>query len=294
MPGAITASVAGLGPDPEGHQHGDDQEERQRQAEAAAGADRQGQVAQQERRSREGLLEGVVRDGCGLREGRDRSSDVRARAAEVDMGGDQGRCRPRQMRLHGRGEEARHCRQSSETVGSSSAQIGRPVTSSRASPRRRFWPADRSRAGRSRERHQIEALQRRRDRPGAVDAGPETQVLGHRQRATSARRHGRHRRCCLRPPRSSPDSGGWRPASVRRSVVFPAPFGPRRIRACPGAEARLTPDRTGTPPRAQDRSRTSSVMAGCRSRVRPAEAQDRPGALPTRGRCRSGRRRGRT
>src|SRR5688500_10989112 len=48
--------------------------------------------------------------------------------------------------------------------------------------------------------------------------------------------------------RNSPRVGRIAPASIRRSVVFPAPLGPKRTRNSPGGREKLTPRTAGCAP----------------------------------------------
>ena len=111
-------------------------------------------------------------------------------------------------------------------MGSSSSQIGRPVTSRRASPSRRFCPAERFCAARVAQAAQVEMVERRFDVGEPVDPGPEVEVFGDRQRrfqpvgmGAVGDRLGRLADRCRA-------IAGCSPASVRRSVVLPDPFGP--------------------------------------------------------------------
>jgi len=50
----------------------------------------------------------------------------------------------------------------------------------------------------------------------------------------------------------SPRSGETNPAIIRRSVVFPQPLGPRKVKKSPLRTCRLTPFTTGWPSKALD------------------------------------------
>ena len=85
---------------------------------------------------------------------------------------------------------------------------------------------------------------------------------GSRRRgaATSARRDGRRDarpRAGSVPRRLSPSSaispsaGSRRPASMRRRLVLPAPFGPVSVSAPPASSPKLSPENSLRPPRSQ-------------------------------------------
>src|ERR1700674_4699240 len=61
--------------------------------------------------------------------------------------------------------------------------------------------------------------------------------------------------------RALPDVGLSRPASTRRRVVFPAPFGPKSARHSPGASEKLTPATACVGPNSRVRSPTSTMGA---------------------------------
>ena len=121
-------------------------------------------------------------------------------------------------------------RRPSDTVGSSRTQTGRPVTSNRANPSRRFCPADRfcvpgGRAMLSDRtplaRGQLNLFHI--SRPRTLNCRPRlTSPLGHQNAP--------HRRSRHRPPEPDPTTAGCSPAMVRSNVVLPDPLGPRRIK----------------------------------------------------------------
>src|SRR5881392_2129356 len=59
--------------------------------------------------------------------------------------------------------------------------------------------------------------------------------------------------------RASPDVGLSNPANTRRSVVFPAPFGPKSARHSPGARENVTPATAWRVPKARVSSATSTM-----------------------------------
>src|SRR2546423_2469789 len=59
--------------------------------------------------------------------------------------------------------------------------------------------------------------------------------------------------------RALPDVGFSRPASTRRSVVFPAPFGPKSARHSPGASENVTPSTARVGPNSRVSSATSTM-----------------------------------
>src|SRR5437868_3801658 len=59
--------------------------------------------------------------------------------------------------------------------------------------------------------------------------------------------------------RASPDVGLSRPASTRRSVVLPAPLGPKSARQSPGKRANVTPASARRVPKARVSSATSTT-----------------------------------
>src|SRR2546423_839852 len=59
--------------------------------------------------------------------------------------------------------------------------------------------------------------------------------------------------------RALPDVGLSRPASIRKSVVFPAPFGPKRARHSPGARENVTPATARLGPNVRVSSVTSTI-----------------------------------
>src|SRR6267378_7191008 len=59
--------------------------------------------------------------------------------------------------------------------------------------------------------------------------------------------------------RALPEVGFSRPASTRRSVVFPAPFGPKSARHSPGASEKLTPATAFVGPNSRASSSTSTM-----------------------------------
>src|SRR5688500_181767 len=61
--------------------------------------------------------------------------------------------------------------------------------------------------------------------------------------------------------RALPDDGLRRPASRRRSVVLPAPFGPKTARQSPGARENETPATACLDPKARAMSATSTIGA---------------------------------
>src|ERR1700693_664850 len=67
--------------------------------------------------------------------------------------------------------------------------------------------------------------------------------------------------------RALPDEGLRRPASRRRSVVFPAPFGPHTARQSPGARENVTPATAFLRPKARVSSDTSTIGVAVESVV---------------------------
>src|SRR5688500_5098302 len=61
------------------------------------------------------------------------------------------------------------------------------------------------------------------------------------------------------PSRALPDVGFSSPASTRRSVVFPAPFGPKTARQSPGASEKVTPATAVRDPNERVSSPTSTM-----------------------------------
>src|SRR3954465_15043081 len=61
--------------------------------------------------------------------------------------------------------------------------------------------------------------------------------------------------------RASPDVGLIRPASTRRSVVLPAPFGPKSARQSPGERENVTPATARRVPKARVSSPASTTGA---------------------------------
>src|SRR5215210_7475515 len=61
--------------------------------------------------------------------------------------------------------------------------------------------------------------------------------------------------------RALPDVGLRRPASKRRSVVLPAPFGPNTARQSPGPSENETPATAFLDPKAREMSATSTIGA---------------------------------
>src|SRR6266550_1262877 len=61
--------------------------------------------------------------------------------------------------------------------------------------------------------------------------------------------------------RALPDEGLSRPASKRRRVVFPAPFGPKTARQSPGASENVIPATACLDPKARVRSAVSTIGA---------------------------------
>src|SRR5450759_1476551 len=59
--------------------------------------------------------------------------------------------------------------------------------------------------------------------------------------------------------RALPDVGLSSPASTRRSVVFPAPFGPKSARHSPGASENVTPATARLDPNSRASSATSTI-----------------------------------
>jgi acetyl-CoA synthetase len=62
--------------------------------------------------------------------------------------------------------------------------------------------------------------------------------------------------------RAAPDVGLRRPARTRRSVVFPAPFGPNNAKHSPAASEKVTPANARVGPKERVRSPTSTIGAG--------------------------------
>src|ERR1700730_17730304 len=61
--------------------------------------------------------------------------------------------------------------------------------------------------------------------------------------------------------RALPDVGLSKPASTRRSVVLPAPFGPNSARHSPAASENVTPATARVDPNSRARSATSTIGA---------------------------------
>src|SRR5688572_757378 len=61
--------------------------------------------------------------------------------------------------------------------------------------------------------------------------------------------------------RALPEDGFSSPASTRKSVVFPAPFGPNTARQSPGASENVTPATAIRDPNARVTSSTSTMGA---------------------------------
>src|ERR1700732_4429996 len=59
-----------------------------------------------------------------------------------------------------------------------------------------------------------------------------------------------------------PEVGLSSPASTRRSVVFPAPFGPKTARQSPAATEKVTPATARLDPNSRTRPPTSTIGGG--------------------------------
>src|SRR3984893_10837299 len=81
--------------------------------------------------------------------------------------------------------------------------------------------------------------------------------------------------------RTTPADGGWRPATTRSSVLFPAPLGPSTLSTSPRASSRLVPARAAASPSfvrcTQNTSRSSttgSLMAEAPPGREPARERE--------------------
>src|SRR5699024_1691052 len=94
---------------------------------------------------------------------------------------------------------------------------------------------------------------------------------------------GRGRAAYRRPPmRASPEVGRTSPSSMRRVVVLPAPFGPRKPVTRPGATSNVRSSTARNEPKSFDRPRTlMSIPAGARTAVMgPVNLTPAPRHLP--------------
>src|ERR1022692_3668972 len=79
-----------------------------------------------------------------------------------------------------------------------------------------------------------------------------------------------------------PPVGGARPSSMRRAVVFPAPFGPRKPTTRPDSTSKLTWSTATSPPKRLVRSRNSITATAANLPVRSGyrRGADTPPAAP--------------
>ena len=162
------------------------------------------------------------------------------------------------------------CARSRPAIGSSSSRSGASWASARARCTRCRSPPDSSATGRAAERRGVGRLQRALDR---LDVGgplglkaievrqpAERHRLAHAERQIDRRVLRQERRAARdlagatapRParPRAAPAraDGACRPSSSRRSVDFPAPFGPQSATSSPGRIASATSSKIGRGP----------------------------------------------
>ena len=242
MPGARRASSTRSGPMAKGTIDADHDEEQHQGQRVAAGAE--GEPRSRRMRARKALMRRAPAPSvrmCGAASASARSWCVAATAMPPRVA-DARRSAPR---------PAPRPRASSAAVGSSSSQIGRVGTSSRASASRRVWPAERCPASSAaRRRGRPRRARRRCAIPvAAVDGGPERR--GFRRRVSRGLTPGGGQGGgCPSPGRVSasrpvsaivPGVRPQRPGQASSRLVLPTPFGPRSSSTSPGRTARSSP-----------------------------------------------------
>ena len=246
--GPIRAEQREVGADGERRQRDDDQEEQHADAGAAADADRQPQVANEQRGERaharpQRQFACAIKPDRPVRRGKDQAAA--------------GKVLPHQVR---RASPARRVERRGRLV----QQPERPLDGEQ--PRDRQPPPLPGREiGRRQVGHAVEPDRRQRRRrtvpSGAEIGGPEPQILGRPSARASARPDGRDnapaRRCCARRRRRrQPEPARWPPAQARRSCaaarICRLPFGPVTSSASPPASEKSRPAKTTRPPRPAD------------------------------------------
>ena len=177
-----------------------------------------------------------------------------------------------QVRGHQLAEQGAASRRPAGASGSSSSHSGRGAATSRASARRRRWPAESRRTSRSEQPASAPASRpppARPRRPPPLQRAWNSSSSRAVRAPASARpggRPGAGRRRAPRPAsgrrrrRSRPRSGGSSPATARSRLVLPAPLAPVSATASPAARRSGQSARTARrPPR---RTANVSQLAG--------------------------------
>ena len=221
-----------------------------------------------QKRSRNASRRSISASAPHRRSGRSPRARDRTASASATVGVGRDRDPPpgAAMRARSPHGDRRPPRRRGRSGGSSSSQSGAWLATSRASARRRRWPADRKRHGVAAAPVRPKCAERfGRRRRAPAHSRPEGQGLargqGRLQRVGMADEMQRAR-CAAGSsaigaavPGKRPGFGAPRPAMRRSRLDLPLPLGPVRISASPSFRAKSSPANTSRSPRRQARPR---------------------------------------